>query len=255
MNMETNKTQYRAPALEKGLDILELLAQSSQPLTKKQISERLDRSVNEIFRMLSVLVERQYVALSAENSGYYLTLKMFALSNQHPPVALLLKKALPLMESLSNKVNQSCHISRYSNGELVVIASQKSPYKMGFSLREGAKLDVCASGSGLVWLSFVEEEQRQAMINKDIATQEEVAHAREQIPKIIEQGYFVGESPQISGVTNISVPIFGALKEILAVVTIPFMTLNSKTLHHHTEDLEHTRCELIKLAKMLSQDL
>ncbi|MFX3701694.1 helix-turn-helix domain-containing protein, partial [Streptococcus suis] len=54
------KTEYRAPALEKGLDILELLAQQDEPLTKKQIAESLDRSINEIFRMLSVLVEKQF---------------------------------------------------------------------------------------------------------------------------------------------------------------------------------------------------
>ena len=57
---KSTKTEYRAPALEKGLDILELLAQQEDPLNKKQISESLNRSVNEIFRMLTVLEERQY---------------------------------------------------------------------------------------------------------------------------------------------------------------------------------------------------
>ncbi len=255
--MEINKkTEYRAPALEKGLEILELLALQSEPLTKKQISERLNRSVNEIFRMLSVLVEKQYIQYDADSSGYALTLKMFALSNQSPPVAILLKRAVSLMEKLCLKVNQSCHLSRYSNGELIVIASHESPYKMGFSLRLGAKLDICSSGSGIVLLSFSEESQREAMISLEVsATKEEVKHALGQIEKTKQQGYYVGESPQISGVTNISVPIFGVFGEIVAVVTTPFMTLNSKTVHHHIADLENTRNELLSLASQLHQNL
>ncbi|MEN3753236.1 helix-turn-helix domain-containing protein [Mangrovibacter sp. SLW1] len=77
-------TEYRAPALEKGLAILELLAAQDEPLTKKQIAERLNRSVNEIFRMLSVLQEQHYIDYKEDVSGYVLTLKMFTLSNQHP---------------------------------------------------------------------------------------------------------------------------------------------------------------------------
>ncbi|WP_105901055.1 IclR family transcriptional regulator [Vibrio gangliei] len=256
--METlKKTEYRAPALEKGLEILELLACQSEPLTKKQISEQLNRSVNEIFRMLSVLVEKQYIQYDAESSGYVLTLKMFALSNQSPPIAMLLKRAMPLMEKFSHKVNQSCHISRYSNQELIVIASQESPYKMGFCLRLGAKLDICSSGSGVVLLSFAEQKLRQEILEsqQQVATQDEIKDALSQIEQTHHQGYFIGKSPQISGVTNISVPIFGVFGEIIAVITSPFMTLNSKTVHHHIADLENTRQELMLLASQLSQSL
>ncbi|PWW06905.1 IclR family transcriptional regulator [Mangrovibacter plantisponsor] len=248
-------TEYRAPALEKGLAILELLAAQDEPLTKKQIAERLNRSVNEIFRMLSVLQEQHYIDYKEDVSGYVLTLKMFTLSNQHPPVAMLLKRAGSLMEQLCLQVNQSCHLSQYSNGQLVVIARQESPYKMGFSLRTGAHLDICASGSGIVLLSYSEESERQRMIALDDATDEQVAYARSQIATTIEQGYYQGESPQISGVTNISAPVFGARGDLLAVITVPYMTLNTRTVHHPVEDIEHTRQALLAVASQLSQHI
>lgn len=251
---QIQKTEYRAPALEKGLEILELLACQAEPLTKKQISIHLNRSVNEIFRMLSVLVEKQYIEFDADTATYVLTLKMFALSNQAPPIALLLKKARPLMETLSYSVNQSCHISRYSNGNLVVIAGQESPYKMGFSLRIGAELDIGASGSGLVLLSFMEPDKRSEILaQQDGFTSENLDVIANKIAMIEEQGYYVGESPQISGVTNISVPIFGVLDEIVAVITVPYMTLNSKTVSHDIADIEKTRDELLKVAGKLHQ--
>lgn len=247
------KTEYRAPALEKGLDIIELLAAEEEPQTKKQIAEKLNRSINEIFRMLSVLEARQYIQFDSEFSVYSLTLKMFALSNQHPPIAQLLKRAKPLMEELSMKLNQSCHLSRYSNGELIVVARQESPYKMGFGLRLGASLDICASGSGVVLLSFSSEEARSAILeNQTNATKDEVAYTLSHIDQTISDGYYVGFSPQISGVTNISAPIFGVLGEVMAILTIPYMTLNFATVHHHIEDIDNAKHELLKVAKELS---
>jgi len=249
------KTEYRAPALEKGLDILELLASTGEPQSKKQIAEKLNRSINEIFRMLSVLVDKQYIEFDNEFSVYYLSLKMFALSNQHPPIAQLLQSARPLMEQLSVKLNQSCHLSRYQNGELIVIARQESPYKMGFSLRLGVSLDILASGSGIVLLSFMcSEKQNQILAHADINEQEQ-KELRTHIKSTLDKGYFIGASPQISGVTNISAPIFGISGEVMATLTIPYMTLNSATVDHHIENIDNACRELIEVTHKLSHNL
>ena len=55
------ESKYRAPALEKGLDILELLSRQKRPLLISQMASLLERSVSEIFRMAMVLVERGYL--------------------------------------------------------------------------------------------------------------------------------------------------------------------------------------------------
>jgi DNA-binding IclR family transcriptional regulator len=47
--------RYAAPALEKGLDVLELLASVSEALTHSEIARRLGRTINEVFRMLVCL--------------------------------------------------------------------------------------------------------------------------------------------------------------------------------------------------------
>ena len=53
--------KYRAPALDKGLDILELLATSPEGMTKAEIAKGVERSPNETYRMLRTLVRRNYV--------------------------------------------------------------------------------------------------------------------------------------------------------------------------------------------------
>src|SRR5215217_6839370 len=57
---ELRSLVYSAPALEKGLKIIEVLAEAQEPLSTRAIAERLDRSKGEIFRMVFVLVERRY---------------------------------------------------------------------------------------------------------------------------------------------------------------------------------------------------
>ena len=214
----------------------------------------MNRSVNEIFRMLSVLIERQYIEFDEDSSNYALSLKTFVLSNQYPPTAQLLKRARPMMEELCAKVSQSCHLSQYYNGELVVIGAQESPYKMGFGVRLGASIDVCSSGSGTVLLAYSSNKKRQDIIEKSNATQDEIDYVLSHMDETAQNGYYVGASPQISGVTNISFPIFGALGDIMAIITVPYMTLNSQTVHHHIEDIENTRLELRNVAKNLCQN-
>ena len=93
--------RYRAPALDKGLDILELLAEHPDGLTRAEIVKELGRGPSEIYRMLERLVARQYVMRSAGGDRHALSLKMFALAHRHPPVNRLVTQALPVMDALS----------------------------------------------------------------------------------------------------------------------------------------------------------
>ena len=55
MKQKKQSNNYSAPALDKGLDILELLSNSENGLTQAQIANKLNKSVNEIYRMISTL--------------------------------------------------------------------------------------------------------------------------------------------------------------------------------------------------------
>ncbi|MEM7446546.1 MAG: helix-turn-helix domain-containing protein, partial [Pseudomonadota bacterium] len=61
------ETRYRAPALDKGLDILELLAGEDGGLTQTDIAKALGRTANELYRMLDRLVRRGYIVRSASS--------------------------------------------------------------------------------------------------------------------------------------------------------------------------------------------
>src|SRR3546814_9006861 len=100
-------TTYAAPALEKGLDILELLSSVSRPMGLSDISHAVERSKNEIFRMLHVLEKRHYIERAQGNDLYTLTNRLFLLGMKRPPLTGLLDIALPMLDRMSTRPNSS----------------------------------------------------------------------------------------------------------------------------------------------------
>ena len=147
--------RYRAPALDKGLDILELLAQQPQGLTRAEIVKEMDRSASEIYRMLERLVARQYVTRSLSGDRYALSLKLFALANIHPPLNRLINQALPVMDAFARQAEQSCHLGVYDRGNVLITSQINSPRGWSFSLHRGARVGLLDTASGHVLLAAV----------------------------------------------------------------------------------------------------
>jgi DNA-binding IclR family transcriptional regulator len=217
--------QYRAPALDKGLDILELLSSAPAGLTRAEIVRELGRSQSEIYRMLERLVARHYVLRSLEGDRYSLSYKLFAQGARHPPLKRLLMPALPLMNRFSEKTRQSCHLGVYDRGDLTIVAQVDSPDNWGLTIRLGAHIDLLKTGSGRVMLAFQDEAARAAMLREHAEHNGETAAPRSfavTLSEIRARGYWQGESLQARGVVDISAPVIGP-DGALAVLTCPFV--------------------------------
>jgi DNA-binding IclR family transcriptional regulator len=106
--MTDEKLSYSAPALEKGLDILELLAREEHPLTTRQIADALGRSKNEIFRMVHVLLARGYLQRGDVNDELLLSNKLFGLGMQTTRARDLVSVAAPIVERFAEEVRHCC---------------------------------------------------------------------------------------------------------------------------------------------------
>lgn len=220
---DAERKSYSAPALEKGLDILEMLCRSDSPISQKEIASKVGRSVGEIYRMLSCLVSRNYVT-QVDDNNYAITTKMFELSHINPPTHRLLFEAAPIMHRLAKDLDQACHLTVYSQGKQVVLAKVDTPSGMGFSVRAGAELDVMVSASGRVLLAFQDEETRKLRIEE--ALQRRPDQADPQIAVILDSirtiGYESIPSVQVRGLYAVSFPILDTQGRALAALTIPY---------------------------------
>lgn len=225
--MDDTTDKYRAPALEKGLDIIELLASHGEGLSQGEVAKSLERSPSEIYRMLSTLVRRGYVVRSLAGDRYSLSLKMFAISQRHPPIGRVIESALPRMRAMTRKTWQSCHMAMESNGDIVIVASAESPGNWGLALKTGAVVGLWNTGSGRVLAAFRTDEEINDLIEQHRPATGEPALDRAEfmghINRIRDVGYEQMPSSTTVGVTNLAFPIFGPSGNAVAVLSCPYL--------------------------------
>lgn len=216
---------YSAPALEKGLDILELLAGEEHGVTLSGIAAKLDRSVSELFRMLVVLEQRGYVTSAGDSDRYVATLKLFELAHRFRPVQRLTGVASPVMKDLSYRCEQSCHLVIYYEGKGHVVAQQDSPSERIFSVRLGAEAPLIDSCSGHVILAFADDHERRTMISRipDHHRKPSLAEAGRVARRVREQGFELVDSAQIGNIRDIGFPVFDHTQNLIAALVVPFI--------------------------------
>ena len=80
---------YAAPALEKGIDILELLADQPDGLTISEIAQRLGRSISEIFRIIVVMERRRWLRKDPASDRYSVSYRMLDIAFRATPARAL----------------------------------------------------------------------------------------------------------------------------------------------------------------------
>jgi DNA-binding IclR family transcriptional regulator len=219
-----SKPNYSAPALDKGLDILEILAKTVMPMNMSEISEKAGRSRGEIFRMLQVLESRRYIMRNAAGDGYLLTNKLFMLGMERPPVKVVVETALPAMHRLADEIWQPCHLVVASQEHIVVIARVDTPGDLSFVVRVGHRRPLVDSTSGLVLLAFQPDDVRERWLDLTEASgiTFERASLLKRVAQTREKGYAQVPSHLVDGVVDLSAPI---KQDAIAVaaITVPFL--------------------------------
>jgi len=215
---------YSTPALEKGLDVIELLARHPAGLSKSQMARDLNRTVSEIFRMLLCLERRGYIAPVTEER-YSLTLKLFKLVQEHPPIERLIADALPVMSRLAHETSQSCHLGVLEGGRVVILAQMNAPTNLGFYVKLGSTVDLMEAASGYVILAHLDAVQRERAL-VDWSNQSGKKPPRDlevHLERIRQQGCEKRASYLVKGVVNISFPVLDDRGLAICALTIPFL--------------------------------
>lgn len=249
------RKQYSAPALEKGLDILELLAREPEPINLKELAERLGRSVGEIFRMLAVLEQRGYVQLNEDSERYRLSMQLFRLAHWHLPINRLTSAATGPMRRLALHTGQSCHLTILSGARVVVIARQDSFKDRSFAMRVGAESPLLASCSGRIFYALADSSTREALLAciQDLGEDISEASKADEVAALLErQSYVEMASEQVEGIIDIGTPVVDHDGSIAASLVIPFIHRINKDNETH---LDQIREDLVKTASAISTAL
>ncbi|MDX3926292.1 MAG: IclR family transcriptional regulator [Shinella sp.] len=232
---ENNKPSYSAPALTKGLEVLELLAEARAPLTMKAIADRLGRSKNEIFRMLVALQDRGYIERDPETDAFSLTDRLFKLGLHTPSAQDLMTVAMPELATVAAESQQSPHLVVVHHGLTVVTAAVPGGEDMSLTLRLGYGRIATDATSGQLILAFQPPDVLKRMIDECQAhssTPIDRKKLEEELAVIQSRGYEMRPSRDLIGITDICCPIIGADGNAVASIIIAYINRHIRPSRH-----------------------
>jgi DNA-binding IclR family transcriptional regulator len=220
------EAKYSVPALEKGLDILEVLASAHVPLSLTELSRRLERTPSELFRMLDALERRAFIARDPVSEGYHLTLRLYELAHTHSPVDQLLKAAMIPMHELADKIHESCHLCVLSGPMLVVVAQAESPEPVRLSVEVGDRVLPLRAASGCVLAAFLAPAEQERFLSADATytamTKKERTDLAAQLAQIRKDGYLLAASTRRTGL-DASCIVGNPQVGVAAALGVPFL--------------------------------
>jgi len=221
-----DKPAYFAPALEKGLDVLELLATLSEPVTASQIAQRLGRSLQEVYRVVIALERRGYIVRPPGAEALVLSTRLFIVATQLPPFRRIVDAARPIINGLALESFQAIHMATLDGANMCIIAQVDSPLPIGVRLKVGAVSPAIRGASGRTLIAFQTDAVREWLFEGSRANfgAGEVAMARQRVEAIRGRGYEQVDSDSVPGVTDVSFPIMDSAGIAVATVTMPFLS-------------------------------
>ena len=222
------KGTYAAPAIEKAFEIVEMLATRPEGALISEIATQLGRSVGELFRIVVVLEQLGYLRKSSTSDRYTVAYKLLDLAFRATPAQDLVRAAMPEMQILALEAGQSCHLVVANGGRGMVIAREEQPGTRGFALKVGAQIDIINSCSGQTILAFsnIQHAERIVRAAEDqLNIKVDRGWLSDRMAVIRRLGYDSRKSPITYGVTDISFPVFGFDRNVVAALTVPFLEL------------------------------
>ena len=218
--------QKGIPAVERALNILELLRESKEPLSFTQILKRLHISKPTLSRLLFNLRERGYIQHSTATKKYALGLNLLPLGNRVLEKIDIREKAQPFLRELTEKSGETAELGILDNAALLFIDKRESNKSIRLFARIGSRFHkLHASAQGKVLLTYIPEEDFKKFIKKRLAkvtdhTITNIKKLKEDLKKIRKQGYGFDDQEVREGVRRFAAPIFDHQGNLAGVVGI-----------------------------------
>jgi IclR family KDG regulon transcriptional repressor len=149
--MSKPKSDYSIQTVTNALRVLEVFREETE-IGVSELSRRLGLHKNNVFRLLATLEEGGYIEQSESSELYRLGSQCLELGRAFAHGNDLLKCARPVLQQLSESLNESSHIAVLRNFEVVHIGGESSGQLVQTSSRVGQRLPPHCTALGKVLL-------------------------------------------------------------------------------------------------------
>jgi DNA-binding IclR family transcriptional regulator len=151
-----------APALSRGLQILELLAEAPRGLSLSEIAARLGIAKSSAFGLCTVLTERNFLQRSAEGM-FGIGIRIVDLASARLGHSDLTLEFYAACESLGKMGEQTAVLSVLDGADVMYVACRNSPQPLGITFKTGMRLPACCTATGKAFLSTLSDDKVRAL--------------------------------------------------------------------------------------------
>ncbi len=216
----------QAPALQRGLAVLEFLAGREEGATLSEISAALGLSPASSFRLTGVLEDSGYVLREDASRRFRLSRKLLRLGQPQHEGRSLVECCLPAMREVLAQTGETVQLCCLAEHECVMIEQLASthPFKYIVDLGSRPPIHCCAPGKAM--LAYLPE----AALNATLETLTFAAHTTRTLAsaealvgsfgKIRERGFAVDQGEHFEGIHCVAAPLLDRHGHPVAAITI-----------------------------------
>ena len=226
--LQNDVHQEKSSAIEKAVDILKIFVPHNQPMGTIEISKKLGLHKATCSRILLTLVRKEFLSQDGDTRKFKLGRKALVIGRAALDSlnTALVQVSKPFLEKLSTQVNETVLLQKMLGTRSVVlyVAQENRAVRMMHSVGESVPLRVSVAGRAMLAF-FPGECIRMVMdVSARAADSVESIVYDEQLQREFEdvrrRGYALGTEEAGSGVTNLAVPVYNALNEVVAAVVV-----------------------------------
>jgi DNA-binding IclR family transcriptional regulator len=231
--------QNGAPALARGLKILEVLAGADEDLPVSVLKEEAKIPGPSLWRLLRVLRDNGYVSYDPQRHTYRLGYKLLYMGNILLDRMGFRSEARNYLRKLVDLTGETAEFSGRLKDELVLIDQEESPQAVRLFSRVGSTYPYFhATAPGKVYLAQMPEEKLESVIARiglPSITEFTVTNLdvlKKELKKVRARGYAVDNEEMRLGVFRVAAPVFdhrGKIVGCLGVAGPSFRTDEDKT--------------------------
>jgi DNA-binding IclR family transcriptional regulator len=213
----------RVPAIDKCFAILELLAQSKEPMGISDISGKLDLNKSTVFNIGHTL--RDLNVLEHQRDGKFVFgTRLYVLANMSGKRSALIQSAHPYLEKVNEMTKLSAFLGLRSDRRAILIDKVDSAYGVKVSSEVGIQMPVLAGAGIKAMLSQLPDEE----IDEILARTElkrytpysimDKAVYKEEILEVRKQGIAYDREEYIEGMVAFAIPINAYGRDVQAAI-------------------------------------
>jgi IclR family acetate operon transcriptional repressor len=200
-------------SLDRGLIILEAVANSSTPLSLSELTSVLEIDRSSVFRLANTLKRRGFLAYPAGRKDYILGPALWRLSHQYDWGTMLIRVSREHMKQLASQTNETAHLAVREGKHALFIDHAAANHVIAVSGQTGESVPLYCTAHGKALLADLNQQELvtlfgdgplRAYTKQTIATIPQLARVCTQIKA---QGFSSDDGELQEGVRCVAAPI------------------------------------------------